>query len=146
MDTRLKHPTGRLFTTNPKGLRKLQVDAELWQITRAGIELPNTIQVPGLSPSPQLFRKFVSDWKPFPPSKWWSEYEGHFQKELESNEKLQGLRDIYKKLLLGKNVVLICFCKDHRYCHRRLVADFFKPYGVEAEELNPITKEQLSLF
>ena len=39
-------------------------------------------------------------------------------------------------------MVLVCFCHDHRYCHRRLVGEFFAPYGVKSEELNPILIEQ----
>lgn len=69
-------------------------------------------------------------------------------------EKLISLREIYRKLLEGKNIVLLCFCRDHKYCHRRLVAEFFNQYGIEVEELNPLKSkiiindpsEQLSIF
>jgi uncharacterized protein YeaO (DUF488 family) len=137
---------GKLYTSNPSGLRYLSEDVEIWQITRGGVNLPNTILVKELSPSPDLFQTFVRNWKGRPFDQWWGLYEERFYKELESDEKLKGLRNVYKRLLLGKNLVLVCFCKDHRFCHRRLVGDFFIPYGVEAIELNPITKEQLSFF
>ncbi|HDR7805742.1 MULTISPECIES: DUF488 family protein, N3 subclade [Bacillus] len=142
----MNQPKGRLYTSNPAGLRFLKEEAEIWQITRGGISIPNTILVRGLSPSPQLFQTFIQDWKDKPFNEWWDLYEKRFLVEMKNDEKLRGLRDVYKKLLMGKNVVLVCFCKDHRYCHRRLVGEFFKPYGVEAIELNPISQDQLSLF
>ncbi|WP_114556202.1 DUF488 family protein [Bacillus sp. K6W] len=142
----MNQPKGRLYTSNPAGLRFLKEEAEIWQITRGGITIPNTILVRGLSPSPKLFQNFIQDWKDKPYDEWWNLYEKRFLVEMESDEKIRGLRDVYKKLLIGKNVVLVCFCKDHRYCHRRLVGEFFRPYGVEAIELNPITQDQLSLF
>lgn len=139
-------PTGQLFTSNPGGLKYLTVDAELWQITRAGVTIPNAVQVQQLSPSNELFQTFVRRWRGKQPTEWWNEYENRFTEELKSEEKIKGLREVYKRLLMGKNVVLICFCNDHRYCHRRLVAELFEPHGVKAAELNPIRVEQISLF
>lgn len=139
-------PTGQLYTSNPAGLKNLNVDAEIWQITRGGLALPNAQVKKNLSPSQELFQTFVHEWKGKPFQQWWPKYEERFSSELESSEKLRGLRDVYKNLLVGNNVVLVCFCKDHRYCHRRLVGEFFKPYNVNVVELNPITQEQLSLF
>ncbi|MCJ7843287.1 DUF488 domain-containing protein [Lederbergia sp. NSJ-179] len=139
-------PTGKLYTSNPAGLKFLKEEAELWQIMRAGHELSGAIRVKELSPSDQLFHTYIREWKGLPSEKWWPYYEEQFMREMKTDEKLQGLRAIYKKLLLGHTIVLICFCDDHRICHRRLVGGFFKQYGVEAVELNPVTTEQISLF
>ncbi|WP_330501606.1 DUF488 domain-containing protein [Peribacillus frigoritolerans] len=142
----MKKITGNLFTSNPAGLKYLKEEAEIWQITRGGLTLPGAYQIKKLSPSPSLFQTFTQDWKGKPFEFWWPLYEKRFAVEMQSEEKIRGLRDVYKKLLQGKNVVLVCFCKDHRYCHRRLVGEFFEQYGIRAMELNPITQEQLSLF
>ncbi|WP_026679180.1 DUF488 family protein [Fictibacillus gelatini] len=139
-------PTGRLYTSNPSGLKYLKEQAELWQIMRAGPELPSAIRVKELSPSDQLFKRYIKEWRGKPPIKWWTLYEEQFMKEMKTEEKLQGLRAVYKGLLLGRTIVLICFCEDHRVCHRRLVGEFFKQYGVEAVELNPVNSDQLTLF
>jgi Uncharacterized conserved protein len=139
-------PTGRLFTSNPAGLHKLTVPADVLLITRAGYPVPDTTQVRELSPSPSLFQSYLNTWRDKPPIEWWHKYEERFQIELLSNEKKKALRDVYRQLLNGQNVVLVCFCKDHRYCHRRLVGEFFEPFGVKAEELNPVKVEQISLF
>ena len=140
----LVKPTGRLFTSNPNGLKKIRIDAELWQITRAGHDIPNAIIVRELSPSLELYNLFINQWKNLPPRDWWDQYEQRFLKELNSPEKLLFLRKIYCKLLKNTNIILICFCQDHIHCHRRLVGDFFRTYDVEVEELNP--KMQLSMF
>ena len=139
-------PTGQLFTSNIIGLRNLKVEAEIMQITRAGIEIPNSTLVRNLAPSPELFNTFNTEWKHLPPQVWWRKYEKQFLEELYSEDKLNCLRGIYKKLLAEVNVVLVCFCKDHNYCHRKLVGEFFKPYGIIAKELNPVQSEQLSLI
>jgi hypothetical protein len=72
-------PAGKLYTSNPEGLRYLKnPDAELWQITRGGPELKGTKLVRSLAPSPELFRTYVSRWRNLAPEKWciaWSEYE-----------------------------------------------------------------------
>jgi uncharacterized protein YeaO (DUF488 family) len=142
----MKAPTGKLYTSNVTGLKKVDFEAEILLITRAGQEIPNVKVVRELSPSPDLFQTFLNQWKNKNPAEWWHLYEQRFQHELISNEKKRALREVYKKLLNGNDVVLVCFCADHRYCHRRLVGEFFKPYGVEAKEINPLDIEQLTLF
>ncbi len=139
-------PSGRLYTSNLPGLKKLKTPADLLLITRAGAEISNVETIRALSPSPDLFHTYLDEWKDRPDKSWWPEYERRFWRELESEEKLPALRDVYKRLLRGRDVALICFCNDHRYCHRRLVGEFFEDYGVKAEELNPVTVEQMDLF
>lgn len=141
-----EHVMGKLYTSNPAGIKLLEVDAEIWQITRGKTTLPDMISVKELSPSNHLFQRFLQEWKGNPGDEWWSIYEKEFLQELTTDEKLHGLRKIYKKLYQGQNIVLVCFCKDHNFCHRRLVGEFFKPYGIEAIELNPINNDQLSFF
>ena len=144
--TNLRKPTGRLYTSNLPGLKKLNKPADRLLITRAGAEISNVEPVRALSPSPELFHRYLDEWKDRPDKSWWPEYERRFRRELESGEKRTALREVYKRLLRGQDVVLICFCKDHRYCHRRLVGEFYEEYGVQAEELNPVTVEQIDLF
>lgn len=51
---------GKLYTSNPNGLKNIKSDVELWQITRAGNMIPNTLLVRNLAPSQQLFHTFVT--------------------------------------------------------------------------------------
>lgn len=152
--TLLIKPTGLLFTSNVNGLRNLKIESEIWQITRAGTLIPNSTLVRGLAPSSQLFEKFLREWKELPNKTWWQEYESLFLEELKSEEKLDCLREIYRRLKNGTNIALVCFCKDYNYCHRKLVAEFFRQYDIISEELDPrservietVSHEQLAIF
>jgi uncharacterized protein YeaO (DUF488 family) len=137
---------GKLYTSNLAGLKKTSFDADVLLITRAGVELPGAEIIRDLSPSKDLFQKYLSLWKDQGDYSWWPSYEQRFMIELKSNEKLNALRYVYKRLLQGENIVLVCFCKDHRYCHRRLVGEFFEKYDMHVEELNPVKYEQITLF
>lgn len=143
--------TGKLYTSNPHGLKYLDQEADIWQITRGGVLIPGAILARGLSPSEELFNMYLNQWKDFSPEQWWPEYEKLFLLELETEEKKNNLRTLYKTLQTGKNVVLLCFCKDARYCHRRLVGLFFEKYDIEVIELCPekpeiVEPQQLTLF
>lgn len=138
--------SGQLFTSNPAGLKKIDFNARILLITRAGPEFNAFEAVRDLSPSPGLFQALLNMRKDNDNYDWWPEFETKFNRELKSDIKLQALREVYKILRNGDNVVLICLCKDHRYCHRRLVGEFFEAYGFTPTELNPVTVEQLKLF
>ncbi len=147
MKNRYLNPPGKLYTCNANGLHKVNFPANILMITRAGFEIPNAEIVRDLSPSPELFQTYLKEWKDREPyNVWWPKYEQRFLNELKLESRIKALREVYKKLVLGQDVVLVCFCKDHRYCHRRLVGEFFKDFGVEAKELNPIEVEQITLF
>ena len=135
--TLLKKPNGLLFTSNVNGLRNLKIESEIWQITRAGTLIPKSILVRGLAPSSELFDNYLREWKNLPSEVWWNEYENRFLEELKSEEKLDCLREVYRRLKNGTNIVLVCFCKDFNYCHRKLVAEFFRQYDIISEELDP---------
>lgn len=147
MNDKYLNPKGKLYTCNANGLHKVKFPADVLLITRAGFEIENAEIIRDLSPSPELFQTYLNEWKNKEPYEvWWPKYEKRFLTELMWESRLQALREVYKKLIVGKSVVLVCFCKDHRYCHRRLVGEFFKKYGVEPKELNPISVEQINLF
>jgi uncharacterized protein YeaO (DUF488 family) len=138
---------GKLFTSNPRGLKNLTVEAEIWQITRGKTIIPNTVLVRGLAPSKELFAKFLGKWKQLDPKMWWEEYEELFLSELKTEEKKSMLRVLYSSIKSGKNVVLLCFCKDARFCHRRLVGQFMAEHGTEVIELDlPGRARQLTIF
>ncbi len=142
---------GKLYTSNPHGLKYLEQEAEVWQITRVGVLISGAILARGLSPSEELLKMYLNQWKELLPEQWWPEYEKYFLRELETEEKKSNLRTLYKTLQAGKNVVLLCFCKDVKYCHRKLVGQFFEKYDIEVIELRPeesemIEPRQLTIF
>lgn len=134
---------GRLFTSNIQGLANLKVPARKILITRAGPEVSGSIRDRVLSPSNKLFTKYLSDWKnQMDPDIWWPKYENQFSKQFKNEEMIKHLRMIYKLLISGENVVVICYCRDWHYCHRRLIGEFFKKYGIRVKELSPIRSKQ----
>lgn len=147
MNNKYLNPPGKLYTCNARGLKKVNFPADILMITRAGFEVPNAEIIRDLSPSPDLFQTYLNEWKDKEPYEvWWPKYEKRFLAELKLESRVVALRDVYKRLIVGHNVILVCFCKDHRYCHRRLVGEFFEQFGVKAQELNPIEVEQINLF
>ncbi|SFE35471.1 Uncharacterized conserved protein YeaO, DUF488 family [Paenibacillus algorifonticola] len=139
-------PSGKLYTSNLNGLKKINFEAKKLMITRAEMAIEDVAMCQALAPSQELFQFSLDGRKEDADFAWWPKYEERFVAELQFDRKLEALRQVYRMLLEGSHVVLVCFCHDHRYCHRRLVGEFFEPYGVKAEELNPILIEQMKLF
>ena len=94
------------------------------QITRSRKGLrEGWIWVPQLAPSEELFRDYLR-WRER--GKWparWPEYRERFLEEMRETVPRRYLERIRQRLAEGKSVALACFCRDERYCHRRLVAE-----------------------
>ena len=82
----MNEPTGLIFTSNVNGLRNFKIDSEIWQITRAGTQIPNSTLVRSLAPSLELFEKYLKEWRNLPGKDWWIEYGDRFLEELKSKE------------------------------------------------------------
>jgi uncharacterized protein YeaO (DUF488 family) len=137
---------GKLYTSNLVGLKKKDFEADVLLITRAGAEINNLELMRELAPSSDLFQTFLELWKGSPGEDWWPKYKQRFLLELNTPTKKNALLNVLSRLQIGKNVVVVCFCQDHRYCHRSLVGEYFKNNEIEVEELDPILYEQLRLF
>lgn len=147
MDENIK---GYIITADPSSLKNIVYD-EVWQITRSGPDITGAIRVRDLSPSPELFNLYYKEWKNKNPEDWWHFYVQKFNKELNTEEKVNALRKLYLKVKAGKVIALICFCSDSRYCHRTLVGEYLIKYGVRVEEYKKAEKSpseyvQLALF
>jgi uncharacterized protein YeaO (DUF488 family) len=114
-----------------------------WLITRQGIESKELIWVPALAPSENLFRRYLGEWKGQDPERYWPLYVELFEKELETKEKLDALRELWRLSLSGTTVGLFCFCSSPLHCHRSLVGNFLKKHGATVIEHVP---QQASLF
>jgi len=55
--------------------------------------------------------------------------------ELKLPEKRMALRKLWRLLLEGKNIGLLCFCSDYRYCHRTIVGEVLSKEGAQVEEV-----------
>ena len=86
--TKVVHVEGLVITADVSSVQRIDCDA-IWQITRAGVRIKGTLWVPTLAPSPQLFTRYLREWKGKPGDQWWHMYEEAFKKELETGEKLK---------------------------------------------------------
>lgn len=77
-------------------------------------------QVLPLAPSPQLFKKFLNDWKGKPGSAWWSEYESDYWDGLRSCPSPVFGRAMDRILKSRDPIFLYCFCQGSEFCHRSL--------------------------
>lgn len=127
---------GKVFTASVSQMKEIQPNCEeIWLITRAGADIPNTIRVRGLAPGPELYKDFIEKWKDSDPKEWWPKYQERFMEELKLPEKRMALRKLWRLLLEGKNIGLLCFCSDYRYCHRTIVGEVLSKEGAQVEEV-----------
>lgn len=135
---------GLLITASIRNIKYLCCD-EIWQITRSRQINPDIRWVPELAPSKYLYEKFIQEWKGKDPASWWPFYQEIFNRELSQENKKPFLRLLWKKLKSGQKIALVCFCPDHRYCHRTLVAQFFQNYGINTIEYIPETNQNAEI-
>jgi len=126
--------SGYIITADISSLKSIVCD-EVWQITRSSKCISGAKWEPALAPSPDLYGRFINEWKDMPDKEWWNAYKDQFQKELQMEEKREALESLRSLVESGNVVALVCFCRDGRYCHRTLVGDSLKQrYGIRVEE------------
>lgn len=78
-----------------------------------------------LAPSNQLFR----DYKSHKIS--WLKFEERFLKELDE----KAVQEVCSLLDDGDNVLLLCYEKKNKFCHRRLIGERIQKRGYQVKEL-----------
>lgn len=116
--------------------RHIECDQK-WLITRQPQTIEGIRWVPELAPSKQLFARYMKEWKGKRPEEYWSMYVEAFERELKTEEKLEALRELWKLSSQGLTVALLCYCPKPEYCHRSLVGNFLRSFGVTVEEHVP---------
>lgn len=117
---------------------------EIWFIVRSLKTLPmvfgvKTMQVLGLAPSEELFYKFLG-WKK---NNEWNEetfekyYVPRFLWEMQSEVAINTLKSLYE-LGKEKDILLVCYCKEEKMCHRSIVAGILQGMSNEQEPLERI--------
>lgn len=105
-----------------------QVTADIkLQVTRSKKGLrEGWLWVPELSPSPALFRDYLT-WreKGLWPAKW-DEYKIRFLAEMKSPEAVGYINRITELVKSGYSIALACFCYDERFCHRSLLRNIIE--------------------
>ena len=86
-------------------------------------------QIIELAPSKELFSWYMDNKES---EDWFIEYKRRYKKEVQGNERaLARMRDIKKLLDSGKDVVLLCYCRDVYKCHRSIVGEAYEYVGIE---------------
>lgn len=99
---------------------------EIWLIVRSLKQIPqintNVFHVPQLSPSPELFKSYLS-WRN---QGLWSKdtfekyYKPRFLQEMKKVEAQTYLNLLIEKAKT-KDILLVCYCQDESMCHRSLI-------------------------
>ena len=115
---------------------------EIWIIVRSLKStpyIPNThvYHVPVLSPSPDLFHKYLY-WKDN--GKWnedtfQNKYVPQFLYEMHSQEAKNILNDLFYKSK-NKHMLLACFCPNETLCHRSIICGLLQGVGCETSADN----------
>lgn len=66
----------------------------------------------------------------------WEDFEYYFKEEMKKDPMLTALRQLYKRLKSGEDIILVCYEKDYMFCHRRLIGEFLAQFGIEYKELD----------
>lgn len=82
-----------------------------------------------LAPSKELFSWYMAN-KGI--DNWFKEYKKVYKQEIQNNEiALEKMRYIKRILDSGKDVVLLCYCRDVSKCHRSIIGEAYEYVGVE---------------
>lgn len=122
-----------IFTSYLAKLNKLPRDMVKIIITRylpRGFDTNKykyTYYVPSLAPTKEILKEYKNNGD-------WEKYVRDFNEYIFSNEEsLNTLGDILKSSKIN-DIVLICYEKDWRRCHRNLIANWFREKGIEVFE------------
>ena len=125
--------SGKAVTCSFKQSKSYNAD-EKWLITRGKKDLPGYKRVPELAPSEELFNKYINHWKGKPGHIWWSKYKSEFMKQFKKPQFLIQLALLYEKVQnQNKNILLVCFCENVEYCHRKLIGFFLLEKGLKVQ-------------
>lgn len=86
-------------------------------------------QIIELAPSNALFGWYINNKTN---EDWFKTYKKRYKEEIQSNEvALEKMRYIKSLLDSGKDVALLCYCRDYNKCHRSILGEAFKAIKYE---------------
>lgn len=121
-----------ITVTNIRNLNYADYD-EVWAIVRS-LKNPGRLkQVTELSPSWDLFKKYLALRES---GKWNAEsfenvYVPVFLKEMKNADARRKLAELIALDRQGKHICLACFCLDETLCHRSIIAGILQHSGIQ---------------
>ena len=87
------------------------------------------IWIPDLAPSESFFKKYKYESLP------WDKYVDEFRIDMLSRTKMVDMINLVKtRLTEGRDVIMCCFEKDYKKCHRFILSNYFAELGFECGE------------
>lgn len=120
--------------TNIRNIDQKEYD-EVWAIVRSLKNPGNMKYVPELSPSWNLFKRYLQlrDSGQWNAETFRSIYVPAFLREIKAGTVRKKLNELVKLDRQGKRIGLICFCSDEALCHRSIVAGVLQHVGVHVQ-------------
>lgn len=82
-----------------------------------------------LAPNKELFNWY---WRHKEESNWFDYYKEEYKRQIITNKATRKiLIELRDRVLSGEDICLLCFCRKANKCHRSLLGDMFKNYGIE---------------
>lgn len=120
--------TGKLYLANIYTYSK-DVPKDCICINAARKSKNGLNQIIELAPSKELFGWYLNNKND---ENWFKEYKRRYKIEIQSNEiALEKMRYIKSLLDSGKNVALLCYCRDYKKCHRSILGEAFEAINYE---------------
>jgi uncharacterized protein YeaO (DUF488 family) len=123
-----------IVITNIRNVHPNEYD-EVWAIVRSIKSNSHYIQhVPELSPSRELFKKYLSlrDMGMWNKESFERYYRPYFVSQINADPWAQSaLETLIAKHNSCKKIALVCFCTDADLCHRRIISEMLTERGVE---------------
>ena len=111
---------------------------KVWEIVRSLKNPGNLKHVPELSPSCNLFKKYLQ----LQDSGWWNTetfrniYVPTFLREMQTVTARKKLNELVWQDRQEKRICLVCFCPDEALCHRSIIAGILQHVGVKVQGVN----------
>ena len=123
---------GKLYTTYFSKMKKaigLKIGIVRFLQKWIDLEKYEMIHLPQLSPSKKLLLNYKDG------NIDWEMYTTIFKEEMKSHDMKRALNRTQELLDEGKDITIICYCKDRNTCHRSLIGDYFEELGYEVNEI-----------
>lgn len=118
--------------TNIRNINYTEYD-EVWAIVRSLRNPGKMKHVPELSPSWNLFKKYLSlrDSGKWSAAAFQDVYVPTFLQEIRNAAARRKLTELIELDRQGKRICLACFCPDETLCHRTIVAGILQYAGIQ---------------
>lgn len=112
--------TGKFYICSLSKMKDVPKENNTFYLITAGQrEIKDVKSGRWLAPTPQLFNRYLTEWKADKSFQWWPEYRETYL----SSVNPMILNDLKRRVDTGENITLMCYCGDETHCHRVLIKE-----------------------